>query len=256
VLAWRLSSKPATIRPVSTVRGFHGYGGFPKSGFTLIELLVVIGLMALMLAFAIPAFQNLGKAGTMRTAVFELHSATRLARQTAIATRQDVHVLFPDSNVSYTPETMELAYRAYALYGARDRYLTDWKMLPPGIVFERDFLTNSCRDAIRRGRTQDLAEIRNIFLQDMAYPTDQVLRFLKRVRFPGDEVEQTEMILALTFRPDGALGSAGFNPKAVYITDGLVEDGGQSVSFLPGAPVMGLEIRPESGQARIREYNQ
>lgn len=221
------------------------------AGFTLTELLVVVAIMALIMAIAIPAFQGYGQDANLRTAIYRLSTTLPLARQTAITTRQNVHVLFPDRHMEYTTDTIDLAYSAYAVYGARDGYIGEWRRLPTGIVFENRYLTPRCSGPA----------IRNIFLQDDAYPNDiPHCRFLKDVRFPENTVANTELMMALTFRPDGALDHAGHHPKAVYITQGWVDysENGDSVvgvNFLPDASILGLEIRPETGQTRMREYN-
>jgi prepilin-type N-terminal cleavage/methylation domain-containing protein len=216
-----------------------------RGGFTLVELLAVILIMGMLMLFAIPSFQSASRGGRVRSAVFQLNSTISLARQNAITSRQNVHILFPDSSISYGPETIDLAYRAYSLYGSRDGYLAEWRILPEGVVFQRDF-----RFSQETGNA-----IRNIFLQTGT-------NYLKNVVFPSAEANQSERVLALTFRPDGALDHAAFNPKGVYLTDGFIEpdfdnftipDSG--VFFRTNVTVYAVEIRPESGQSRIREYN-
>jgi prepilin-type N-terminal cleavage/methylation domain-containing protein len=206
-------------------------------GFTLIELLVVIGLMALMLAFAIPAFQGASRGGAMRTAIFQLNTTMSLARQTAISTRQSVSILFPDDSLSYTTNSIALAFSAYAAYSARDGYMRDWTRLPNGVVFHADWAFPG----------ESGPDIRNIFLQTTN-------NFEVNVSFPLPD-DGRQDVLAFTFRPDGALDKAGFRPKGVYLTEGFVNPGSTDLVYIPETSVFGLEIRPESGQARVREYN-
>lgn len=209
-----------------------------RTGFTLLELLVVIGLMGLMMAFAIPAFVSMNRGGALRSATFQLHSNLSLARQAAITTRQDVSVLFPDSDLNLNDGTRGMAYSAYAVYGERDRYMAEWISLPNGIVFHADWVPPE----------ETGTNVRNIFQQTAA-------GFSVDAHFPFSNSSDTQSVLGFTFRSNGTLGAAGFNVKGVYLTEGWVDPVSQDPVFLPNTPVFGLEIRPETGQARRREYN-
>ena len=207
----------------------------------MIELLVVVAIMAILLGLAIPAFQGANRGGRVRTAIFQLNSHLNLARQMAITTRQDVSVLFPGSLIAdYDDNTISLAYASYAVYGKRDGYIGEWRRLPPGVVFHDTF--------IPPGDTKP-AERFNVFLQGPDYR--------KSVPFPkiGDGIGT---MLGLTFRYDGALDEAGFNRKSVFITEGWIEYDPNYDSiepkFKPNTKIFGIEIRPESGQTRAREY--
>lgn len=204
------------------------------ASFTLIEMLVVIGIIGLLTLIALPAFQDANRGSRVRTAIFQLNTSMSLARQNAITTRQETYILFPDYDVDYDADSVHLGYRAYAIYGAGDGYIGEWRELPDGVVFDNT-----------------LYPTRNIFNQTST----------KAVPFPNNASSGSNLILALTYRPDGTLDS-GFNVRAVYLTEGWVDVAPGStdiaeadLQFRPEASIFGLEIRPESGQARSREYN-
>jgi prepilin-type N-terminal cleavage/methylation domain-containing protein len=125
-----------------------------RKGFTLLELLIVIGIMGLMLAVGIPAFESFSKR-SMNSASPALMSTLRLARQHAITHRRYVWVVFPDAGsgngqggvLNYNDEEVELALRSFAVIegdinNQPDEYITEWKYLPQGIYFD-DKLTKS-----------------------------------------------------------------------------------------------------------------
>jgi prepilin-type N-terminal cleavage/methylation domain-containing protein len=213
-----------------------------KRGFTLVELLAVILIMGMLMLIAIPSFQSANRGGRTRTATLQLNSAVSLARQTAITTRQNVHIVFPDSGLTYDESTVDLAYRSYAIYGARDGYMGEWRRLPEGVIFDNAF----------RPPSETGTGSRNVFRQTGS--GDFV-----DISFPDDESTSLQRLLALTYRPDGTLNT-GINLRAAYITHGWVDleavgGGVDAVQVVPGSTVYGVEIRPESGQTRMREYN-
>lgn len=211
-----------------------------KSGFTLLELLVVIAVMALLLALTVPSFQGLGRGSRAKTAIIQLNAVMNLARQRAITTRQDVYIVFPDVDVDYTSNTASYAYTSFAVYGSRDGFMSEWRKLPAGIVFHDSFKPSADKIA---------SEPFNVFLQSNT-------NYIKQIPFP-DRNSVSQPMMALTFRADGALATAGFYRKSVFLTEGWLtsDSSGPLPNFRSGSTIYGLEIRPETGQTRIREYN-
>lgn len=61
-----------------------------QSGFTLLELMVTIAIVAIILSFAIPSYQNMLRRGAVRTVVNEWQSAFYYAQSEAMRLKDDV----------------------------------------------------------------------------------------------------------------------------------------------------------------------
>ncbi len=223
----------------------HGKNILKKSphtlGFTLVELMVVIGLIGLLTMLAVPAFQSSNRGARLRTAVFQFNTTVSLARQTAITTRQRVLVVVPDDDPvlfggNYN-EYVRKAFRAYAIYGREDGYLSEWRELPQGVVFDPD--------ENPQGR-------RNFFLSGGATPI-----FLEdEIPFPNEDAPMRE-IFALGFWPDGTMG--GSSPAMFYFAEGWTEYNPDTGSFddiflVEDLPIKGLSVNALTGQTNIREF--
>jgi type II secretory pathway pseudopilin PulG len=81
-----------------------------KSNFTLVEVLAVMGLMAILLFMALPAFEKIAKGNGVEIAARTLSGKLGAARGYAINNRQYVAVLMPTDDL---PDTY--LYRSYKL---------------------------------------------------------------------------------------------------------------------------------------------
>ncbi|MBX7259299.1 MAG: GspH/FimT family pseudopilin [Candidatus Hydrogenedentes bacterium] len=198
-------------------------------GFTLLELLVVIGIMALLLAVGIPAFESFSKR-SLNSASPGLMSTLRLARQHAITHRRYVWVVFPDAGpsqggvLSYQGSEVEHALRSYAVIEGDENnlpneYITDWKYLPQGIYFDAQLPASSSIFNSYNAATVN-------------YP------------FPDSQSPKNHNIPAIEFRPNGraytidSFGST-WNPgntAHIYLIAGIVNIN-TSVGALASAPI-------------------
>lgn len=167
-----------------------------RRGFTLAELLIVMGIIAVIFAIAVPRFEDIGRGGKMRAALNELRSTLALARQWAIANREEVFVVLPDdfSGVYTGLSTNEYAkaLRSYAIYTRNRGYIKDWTYLPRGVYFVDNY--NSALASNRTGSC--INPNRNVFRSSTIYSGAQAIPF-------PTATSPTKNINALRFSPQG-----------------------------------------------------
>lgn len=202
--------------------------------------------MGIILAFAVPAFQTMGRGTAIRTASTQLAATMTYARQQAVATRQNVYVVFPNLQTYSNSEETGMALRSYNVYGERDGYMRNWTYLPKGVVFvnsQADFPDPAARDS------------KSIFAPGSAIAA----KVTKDMPFPEND-DGTRSLKVIAFAPDGSVFAVDGNlrgPDAdIYMTEGNVLVNGN----VPQAPeYRGVEnnslytvsLNPLTGQAKI-----
>ncbi|HMP77374.1 MAG TPA: GspH/FimT family pseudopilin [Kiritimatiellia bacterium] len=224
-------------------------------GFTLMELLVVIGIMAIMFALAVPQFVDIGRGGKMRAAINELRSTLALARQWAIANREDVFVVLPDDFAAVysglsTNEYVK-AIRSYAVYSRQRGYIKDWTYLPSGIYFVDQ---NNSQQSSRPSPCIDAN--RNVFRQQTVYASPNGIPF-PRATDPAKQLN------ALRFTPQGwavDVNGGSIVDFDFYLVEAVALEGlaGQVVRLVwkTNPVVWRLGVNPLTGILRLYDCSQ
>jgi len=211
------------------------------NGFTLIELMAVMVILGLMMGLTTLGVQNLNTHMAVRHGAGGVQSAILAARQHAITTSTRTYVLFLRHNSDFTGigELQHLAGRAYAVYASdpetgRSYFLTEWRSLPEGVVF----------DTAQTSGTSVFADS----------PSSRALNVpIKRDDFETSSAYRTLTLDAVGFRPTGASYSrSGYE---VPLTEGWVEtdlDTGQLVVRpKPAALTARVTVQGLTGFAKV-----
>lgn len=201
------------------------------SAFTLLELLVVMSIVVLLLAASLPTVTGMGRGASLQGAVSNVRSTLSLARQWAITNRKYTYVVFPgvDEVAASTGDTY--AYRAYAVYeydpiSREGRYVTEWKFLPKGIVFD-----------------DDTSKSNNVFD-----------RTTEQIKYPSNDDSEIS-VHVLPFRPTGRTG--GSAPYEVFLREGFSEVVGGELDYglvHADQTTFGVKVSALSGGVKVVEY--
>jgi prepilin-type N-terminal cleavage/methylation domain-containing protein len=188
--------------------------------FTLVELLVVIGIMAILIAFALPSFTGIGRGSKMNAGLLQVRSTLTLARQWALTHRENTFVVFPQY-----PNDTNKANRAIAVYGETTaNYVSQWMYLPDGVIL----------------KSTGAGDVFTIGMQIIGLPNMNLNGNVRTIRFNKDGT--------------GSWTGAGTTPVNIYLTEGWVDPiSGLSISK-PNTYTNELEISGLTGIARYRSF--
>lgn len=218
-----------------------------RNGFTLVELLIVISIMAIIIAIALPRFGEIGRGSKMRGAVNELRSSISLARQWAIAHREDVYLIVPsDTSALFSGlNTNEYgkALHAYAVYSKSRGFIKDWSYLPAGVYF---WSTDNPASGQPATKPDCVRNDYNVFRTNMKY----------QLPFPATN-SPTREVYALRIGPQGWPGqnNAGNVIAGAFVDFYLMEAtasddrAGKIVNLIfKGTPIVhGVRVSPQTG---------
>lgn len=120
---------------------------FRQHGLTLIELLVAIAVLAIMVTWAIPSFQQFSARNEVRAEVLRLKTALALARNTAVTRRTTISICPRPDPESTTCTFLDWAHPVVVVDGqAASGDLTDGTLLKvlegsggPTVTFNRSY---------------------------------------------------------------------------------------------------------------------
>ncbi len=130
------------MRGAGSIRRAAWRPGFP-GGFTLIEMLAVLVIVGLLLGLSSVALVRVAGTEAVRQSATALEATLSLARQHAIAHREETFVVFIPPNLNFTQlsRLKPLAGRCYAVYArnpesGEGRLISEWTRLPTGAILD------------------------------------------------------------------------------------------------------------------------
>jgi uncharacterized protein (TIGR02596 family) len=130
----------------------------PRSGFTIIELLVVVGLIAVVIAFAVPATMTIIKSSQMSQAAQQVNDTLIFGRQLALTRNRPIEVRFyrfgdPETPGEKFDDPTTGKYRAIQLFEVLENGAAlparDMVRLPRGVIFQPDKYSTMLQENLR-----------------------------------------------------------------------------------------------------------
>ena len=204
-------------------------------------MIAVLIIMSIMMGLAVLGVQNISTHMAVRHGAQGIQAAAGAARQHAITTSIRTYVLFLGLGTDFTgiEDLKPLAGRGYAVY-ARDQgtgrsyFLTEWRSLPEGVIFDASH-----------------GAANSVFASSSASRAVNVP--IKRDDYEGSDAYRELTLDAVRFRPTGATYSrAGYT---VPVTEGWVdvdvETGNLIVIPKPSSLAARVVVRGLTGYAQV-----
>jgi prepilin-type N-terminal cleavage/methylation domain-containing protein len=188
--------------------------GKVQRNFTLVEILAVMGLMAILLFMALPAFEKIAKGGGVEIAARTLSGKLGTARGYAINNRQYVALLMPDADLPN--DYLFRSYKLCVVSSTYDQIPSSSPPIPPPYIFTFirwipsetwGFLpTGAAINHINGAVHSGSADGTGTFLNPAKFPFEQV----KNVKLSeiSSAYASVDNVRAIVFRPNGKLAGA------------------------------------------------
>ncbi len=178
-----------------------------RKNFTLVEILMVLGLMAILLFIALPAFEKLAKGSGVELAARNLTSKLGQARGYAITSREYVAVLMPTNTT--LPEHAFKGYKLCVVSGTTSPFTfkrwipsEKWEFTPNGTAINHIFNTPHDAGTNSNGTTG-------------TWLTGFACEEVSGVKLTEIGVANIDNVRAIVFKPTGKMAITGNRYVAV-----------------------------------------
>jgi len=176
----------------------------------------------------------------------------RHARQYGISNGHPVYVVFESDNAATDIETRKRVYRGYAAYSPVDGFVSQWKVLPEGVVFVSGTGTGHGTGG-RNPHADSTTAVDNVL-----YLVNTSPFYENAVKYP-DPAGAVNPFYGVKFSPDGAMNYTSSSVPGIFLVEGFTnaEQSGIITTTRKNSSdgaMMRLSLRLFSGEVLTSEF--
>lgn len=191
-----------------------------RKKFSLIELIAVVAIMAIIMAFALPAFLTMTKGQSVELAAREIGSKLKAVRSYAITNRKYTALVFVTSQPVLSQNYPYKSYRPCIVNSSNvfQEWVPDekWEFLPSGVIIQ-DISENITGyvDGLFGDNTNDITNV----IDNNVFPGTNSIQTLKGVSFKstGDLSKGNNKFIAIGEGTDPTTAAGRHNPSNMAI---------------------------------------